>query len=208
LHGQVDVAMVEDWTELCEALDRAFTKSARDDWVVIDSISDVLDFGLDHYNQLIRGQDTTEYLANWAKRANDPTKLKATGQQGALIEGGVWDFFGPALRSRIIRRIKNPGRHLYVTAQAQAAGANPKEDAQTKIMYGGIGWKPRGQRDVGFNAATVVYLEKDRAAKGKYSVAKNWGRERTTGPLMDVPYENFATDFLFKKCGWRPERKA
>lgn len=202
---KVEVRFVDDWPALVDAMDWAFGKADAADWVVVDSLSDALDFGLDHYNLLLRGQDTAAYLAAWAER-NKATDAKKAGTQGALIEGSVWDFFGPAWRAKIVRRIKAPGCNVYMTAQAQPTG-NPKEDAQTKELFGGIGWKPRTQRDAGFNAATVVYVAKDKMGKGSYSVAKNWGRERTTGPLHGVPYENLAMDLLFKKCKWRPERK-
>jgi hypothetical protein len=199
------VRNVADWNEFVAALDWAFGKAEADDWVVVDSCSDAQDFGLDHATEMIRGEDVSEYMLNWAKW-NEPKDVKRAGFQGSLIEMGLYDIFNPAWRKALVRRVKSPGCHLYLTAQAGATGVHPKEDAQTKILYGGVGWKPRTQKELGFNAATVVYVEKDVLGRGKYSVVKNWGRERTTGPLMNVKYENLAGDFLFQKLRWRPER--
>lgn len=205
VEGKVHVKVVEDWEQFTAAVEWAFGKAGRDDWVVIDSASDAWDFAMDAFSEFIRGEDVSDYVAGWAKR-NDKADVKKTGFQGSLIEEGLYDFVNPAWRKKVVRPVKVPKCHVYITAQAQVAGTNPREDQQTKSLYGGIGWKPRTQKELGFATATVMYLEKDKMGKGSYSVAKNWGREEA-GALMGEKYTNFASDFLFRKCGWRPAKK-
>lgn len=202
----VDVGLANgEWPGTVAAIERAEKLASRDDWVAYDSTSDMWDQVIDHFSGIICGKDLPEFLTSFVARVGQ-TEAKKTGVQGAMIEMGLYDYVNPTWRKEIVRRTKASKHHIYMTAQAGEAGKNPREDALTKQLYGQFGYKPRTQKELGFNAATVLLLGKNKlGTKGNYSVVKDWGRS-TKELQRDVDYDSFAGDFLFKVAGWRPGR--
>lgn len=191
----------QGWADASAAIEQVYKKAGPEDWVVLDSMSDLWDMCIDHFTELICGKDLPEFLIGWEQRVGQ-AEAKKTGVQGSLIEQGLYDYVNPTWRKEVVRRTKVSKCHLYMTAQAGPTG-NPREDKLTKQLYGDYGFKPRTQKEIGFNAATVLLLDRNKMGKGVMTMVKSWGFDSKEWPREKV-YEGLAAAWLFKCQGWRP----
>ncbi len=198
--GKVETKVVDDWDSAIAGLEWAFGKAGRDDWVVIDSITDLHNFNMDWATRNVTGKDLADFYTDWLTKSS-VGEIKKKGSQGFLIENGVYDLANPTWRGEVAKRIKVPKCHVYMTAHQAEAGTNPREDALTKQLYASFGYKPQGRKEVGFDAATVLLMGVDKVGNRDFSVVKDWGEQ---GGDRNVKYEDFAMEYLFKRNGWRP----
>lgn len=200
LLDRVQVTTVGSWPEAQEAVNRAFRDSDKDDWVALDSMSDLRDMNMDWATEKVTGKDMGDFFTAWLT-ASDVSEIKKTGQQGFLISNGVYDLANPTWR-KVMKQVKLPKCHVYMTAHAQDTG-HDREDALTKSLYRKFGHKPQTEKSVGFDAATVVLMGKSKLGKREMTLVKNWGEQGGDG-ARDKPYDDFGMEFLFKTQGWRP----
>lgn len=188
-----------DWEDIERAIIKSFKNAGPDDWVVLDSTSDMWDQCIDYYTKLLCGQNLPQFLLDYRKKWGE-TKADKAGVQGSLVELGLYDYVNPAWRNAVGNRAKTTNCHLYMTSQGGDTG-NPREDKLTKQTYGLFGKKPRTQKGLGFSAATVLLLDRDKMGRVTYSVVKDWGK---SGKELerDVRYESFVDDYLTKVAGW------
>lgn len=199
----INVWRVDEWTEIVEALAWTTKKSNTDDWVVLDSTSDMWDDCIGFFTRKLCGDDLPGFLVDWRMRVGQD-KAKKQGTQGSLIEDGLYDYVNPTWNQEVGRRTKKGRCHVYMTSQAGPTG-HPKEDQQSKSVYEQYGWKPRTNKRIGFDARTVILLGKTKTGKRTWSVVKDWARESQGLPTGEQ-YEDLAREYLFKRAGWRPTK--
>lgn len=192
---------LDGWAGIKAAIDKAFKVAGPNDWIVLDSTSDMWDACTDFYFEKVTGKSKVEFLNNWLARVGQKD-AKKQGIQGVMIEYGLYDFINPDWRSTVANRTKASRCHLYMTAQPSDTGG-PHEDSLSRKTYGSFGKKPRTQKALGFNAATVLLLDQDKVGNRTFTVVKDWGRQGKDLP-RDVKYNSFANDFLLKVAGWKP----
>lgn len=200
LKGKVEVLVTRNWDEATENLAKVFRDSGPEDLVGIDSMTDLNNYRMDYATEKVTGKNLAEFFTAWLTNST-VSEIKKKGQQGFLIANGVYDLANPLWRGVVTDRVKLPKCHVYMTAHAQDTG-HDREDAITKSTYGDFGSKPQTDKNVGFDAASVVLMNKGKLPGDmRYTVVKDWG---SGGGERDVKYEDFATAWLFKRNGWRP----
>jgi hypothetical protein len=185
-----------DWPATRTAIQRAFEGATPDDWVVLDSVSGMWDQVTNYMTRQIVGEDLPQFLLDW-RVSLDEKKVGKENKEGAMKE--LYNFINPEWHSVVSGPVKSATCHVYMTAEGQTSG-NPYEDKGTRQMFGDFGLKPRAQKGISFNAATVLLLGRDKMGRGEYSTVKNWGR---ADDIRDQGYEDMARELLFKN-GWRP----
>jgi hypothetical protein len=195
--------VVEGWREWCDAWDWARGNAKRDDWVVLDTLTQPWGYAMDYCTEKVIGKDVDEYLLGWVEDVT-ASKAKATGVQGSLIQLGLYDWLNPTWKKNVENRVRYPPHHLLVVCQGKSI--NPERaDDKTKVLYGEIGVRPDSQAKVGHLSQSSVYLEVGKGGKAYYTVAKDRGRHVNGQPFpKHVEYADFGKEWLWKVAGWRP----
>lgn len=178
---------------LNETLDEA---DPATDWLVIDSATPTWDYVQTWYQEQVYGHDKAAHMIELRKEYDDDLKA----YHKALTDDMNW----PAINqeyAKFYRLIQKWKGHLILTAEAATLGK--KEDDETRMIFGWIGVKPKGQAKLHHVASTtLVFTHPDRGV-WKLSTAKDRNRDE----LENEPIENFAMDYLQDVAGWTPKVK-
>lgn len=179
---------VTEWAEYVEAV-REFSKQmGRDDWLVIDFMSDAWDAVQTFYIDKRFGKSAEDYFLAHA----------LANKKGNPLDGDKdWSVINKLYFAWVTEVLKAPG-HVYATATARATG--DRDSAEQKSTFGMLGSRPEGQKKLAHDFHTLAYFSKDRA--GKHLLTTVGDRKRR---LLDrVPCADFATTYLMAVAGWRP----
>lgn len=197
--GNVIVYHVDGWEGHKQAIAEIRLDAQPDDWAAIDSGSAPWDDVSDWYVDKVFGQSKADFFLT-ARLAMEKNET------GGLDGWKDYSVINAEYREHIMAFLITPPCHLLVTAeQAEITSGQIKgkdiEDREVKAMYGGIGYKARGQKRMGHNMQTVLQLR--RGARGDYSVytvKDRGGREFWKG--QDVTGRGFGDWYLEETAGW------
>lgn len=200
--GNVWVYHVQGWTANIAALASVVEEAAPDDWCCIDSGSALWDDVSDWYVDKVFGKSKADFFLQ-ARLAMEKDEF------GGLDGWKDYSVINAEYREHAMQFLITPPCHLLVTCEeAQLSSGQIKgkdiEDREAKALYGGVAYKPRGQKRIGHNMQTVVRLE--RKANGDYAartVKDRGGRERYAGE--SVKDRGFCEWYLEEVGGWQEQ---
>jgi hypothetical protein len=147
---------VHNWSELTKLTDMYLANAVDGDWLVIE--------GVDKPWQFI--QQLWHQTKGTIGDQSDPFALQEAGEVD-------WVKVNAVYRAWIIPILQSPA-HVYACAPQDAVRVptgKPKEWAdnkQTVEQFARFGYKPAGQKDLGFQFHTVLYMQNPR--RGVYTV--------------------------------------
>jgi hypothetical protein len=186
-----------NWKTLTEATREFVSKARAQDWVVCDMIGpQAWKHAQNHFaytvHQLDEEEGVGEYLLQKRAQArgNKPVGV-AEGWDWQFINGVYGDWFD---------KFAYGDFHALAVAGIDATSEN--DDKSTKITFGPLGAKPKGQKDLAHAFHTVIMVQAQRKGmelKPKLTTAKDRGREL----LDDTEITDFAMGYLVNKAGWK-----
>lgn len=192
-----DVFEVHDWESWESAAKKVLelADDDRGDWVVLDRASEPWSFVQDDASQKIWGMSIAEYREkNMQRKAPDELPWN---QVNSIYHAAMHPILLP------MRRF-----HVYATASAKKLGQGDKEHAEAKTLYGSVGEKADGQKDLGSNVHTVIHtasfpgsgqpIMKVTTLKDRMGSQRKYLRDHT---LPNTPFA-FCQEYLIGVAGW------
>lgn len=211
LDGSLDSIVIcedlYDWDSYMPAIKRVVAKSdpARGDWLVVDMVDKAWSRAQEGYFEYMSGKDFGSFMMESAKVIAAGGGNPIGGDYGInwqAINKMYADFIDPVHRFR---------GHVLCAAPASEVQAAPRTgrdmvSAEIRAVFGKLGYKPQGQKDLPHLFHTVLLLQE--SPKGwVYTTAK----ERNPPDLISRPYQRgvelgsgFALKYLIGVAGWRP----
>lgn len=206
-HPNVVAEEVTEHTEIVSLIkDEYRVKATRDDWLVVDMIDAPWAWAQDAYALSVMGKGMTEWLID-TKISN---MNKNSGEKKDTIAGAHgenWGMINLLYREFItLATIKWPGHVLALTADTEIRTPNRAgeggDDKQIREIFGRIGRRPEGQKMLGYQFHTVLFLPeagKVVTAKEKIPVPGGEGmRVKLSGDFND-----FVVDYLMGVARWK-----
>jgi hypothetical protein len=177
---------VHNWGELVALTDKYLPQVTADDWLVIEGVDKPWTYIQSLWHQT---KGTIEDSA-------DPFALQEAGEVDWVRVNAVYrNWLVPILRS---------SGNLFACAPQEAVRVptgKPKEWADSKQvveMFARFGYRPAGQKDLGFQFHTVLLMNNPR--HGSYTVTSVDDHTRTL--LEDAPIGDFVLNYLVPVAGW------
>lgn len=186
--GPVEWTTVYEWPEYVEAITNFAPKVTVDDWTIIDFISPAWEAVQNFYVSEIFKTDIAEYFLEARKAMKGGNPLDGWKD---------WQYINRLYKSWINMTLHRVAGHKYFTAQAESI--RDTDDKAIRAMFGSHGVRPRGQKELGYQAHTILLSSGNRAGEAFLTTIKD--RERT--PLSDLKVNEFAVDYLVNVAGWQ-----
>ncbi len=194
--NNVDVKCVDEWDEFTDNVKDIQAKMGRDDWLVIDMMTETWGAVQSWFTEQVFGNDIADYFLEVRKK-----KKEADADKKALGAFDGWMDW-PVINKEYFRfyklLLKTPG-HMYWAAEQDVIGKD--DDKEVKGQFGPYGVKPKGQKKLGHVPSTVLWLTKSRVGEYYMTTIKDRGREE----MEEQRFGNFAVDYMMKVAGWRPK---
>ena len=204
--GKVCIYHATTWDQACKAVEDIDANAGPQDWVLIDSVSQLWTWVQEWFVKKTHGEDMAEWLVDW--RIEQLKDGKAGNQEAqALLADGAWTFINAQWKKHVTELCLNPPCHLFITAEAKALRSDGKDQKAVRVMYDAIGAKPEGQWALGHKMKTVLFKDKTRGANPvrRTTTVKDWGREDRM--LDEDEIADFAMGYLKNVAGWRLEKE-
>lgn len=190
--SNVTIYPMDEWADYTPLVKKLSLSMGRDDWLAIDSMTATWDAVQSWFIERVHGQDIDEYFL--AVRM-----AKGKGDKALEALSGWMDW--PVINKsyfRLYTALLNVPGHTYITSEVQAL---TKEDtAETRVTFGNVGVKPKGQKRLLHMPHTALLFTKTRQGEYRMTTIKDRGRvELDAAPLVD-----FSKDYLMRVGKWRP----
>jgi hypothetical protein len=194
--GRFEVVRAYDWTAYIAEIRgwREYGKASKDDWLIVDSMTQTWDDVKNWYSDEVVGDDLADWMLQLKKgsgSAKDYSKALSDSMNYDIINRQYFKLYNEILRW--------PG-HVYMTAEADAIDGEREKDALVKSVFATYGQKPKGQKKLPHIPQTVLYLTRSRVGEHKFTCIK----DRHGGEKEVVAWDDFASDYLLGHAGWRP----
>jgi hypothetical protein len=184
-----------DWQRHLEVLERYVADGTEDDWLVVDSATPMWDAAQEDYTAQVFGKDMADFFLDARMKLAD----NRTGKKGDKLEtfDGWKDWTVIKAQYRRFQSLVRqwPG-HVYLTCETKSVG--DMDDKTGKKVYGPMGAKPAGQKEIGHTTRTILLFERS-GNEWTMSTVK----DRYRDILEDEAIGDFALDYLRDVGGWR-----
>jgi hypothetical protein len=185
--GNVEWVPAYEWPEYEAAIKSFGPKVGPDDWTIVDFVSPAWEAVQNFYINEIFKTDSADYFLQARKN------LKG----GNPLDGWKdWQYINRLYKAWINAYLHRVGGHKYMTAQAESI--RETDDKALRALFGSFGVRPRGQKELGYQAHTILLGSGNRAGETFVTTIKD--RERS--PLSEKPITEFAVDYLVQVAGW------
>jgi len=181
-----------DWPEYRQYSQEFYRASKSTDWIIIDQISSAWTTLQRYFTDEVFHQQMGDYFMQIRKA------MAAGDKQLRAFEGWTdWQVINAMYLDFIQPLILRPRCNLLTTAIAEAVN-DDKDEKSSKALFGTFGFKPGGQKHLGYQFHTVLLLSYDPVHKWTMQTPKD--RERTL--LSGASNASFTRDYLMKVAGW------
>lgn len=197
------LSQLEAWVD--DAIGRSEDGEQCDDWLVVDSATPMYDSSQEWYTEQVFGKDMASFFldarmkmemerASAAKKGKEPGKLETfDGWKDWTVIKAQYRRF-----QSLVRRW--PG-HLWLTCEAKAV--TEMDDKTLRKLYGPLGARPAGQKEIGHTTRTVMLFERSGSEWTMTTV-----KDRYRDLLDQETVEDFALDYLRDVGGWEEMEQA
>ncbi len=194
IEDRVEVFNLDEWDEYIPALREINTKAERDDWLVVDSMTPTWSQVQSAFVEKIHGKEIDDYFLQVRRTKQDAKKGSPLG----ALEGWMdWPVINSMYFKLYRTMLKFPG-HVYCTAEMGMISSDDT-DKDTRLMFGGWGVKPIGQKRLPHIYNTVLIMKKTRVGEWTMTTTKDRGRE----DMDEEEVGDFAMTYLRGVAGWK-----
>lgn len=183
-------AYPDEWTEQLELARWLQEDTGKDDWASFDSITPSWSAVQSHFiERMFPGQDADEYFM---------LKREQHGGEGRDLRG--WEDWPYIKRQHdlLYKALQKVKGHTIITAEQSPLGEGEKKD--DRQMFGALGFRPAGRKQLAYLPSTVIHLSRDQSGKRTMRTLKDRGRE-----LVKVETTDFFRDYLIRVAGWKAD---
>lgn len=187
---------VWDYKEILAALKKFHAlKPSRDDILVVDLIDKLWAWTQDHYIEEAFGKNASTFYMEFKKAGTDGNALSAEAAYGAN-----WQIINSHYAELMTLIQRWPGHVIACspaeTVQAPNSAGKGGDSKEIREAFERAGFKPAGQKGLGFQFFTVILLSPFGKA-WKFQTIKDLNRGLNNGEMKD-----FVMDYLVKIGGW------
>lgn len=193
---------VSSWQEIRDAFREVGKLAGKGDWVVVDLVGTIWTKAQDaYYEKMYAGKDLFDIAEDRLAAA-----AGVAGASDPSLEGYNWQYVNALYNSCVTKLLLESPAHVLVIAEAEemarkSSGDLAERDKAKRQTYGLVGWKPVGQKKLGFQVSTILLM---RWGAGRTRTLTTVGGDRGRPPMDQVECEDFAVTYLFQTAGWRP----
>lgn len=188
---------VWDYPEAKAAIAK-FRKSdpTSEDWLVVDLADKLWQYSQDYYIAEIFGKDAATYYMDAAREGvqGNPLSQEAYGVNWQRINQQYFSLMNDIQRW--------PGHILFCTPASPVQRANAQgkggDDKDTVQIFGRYSVKPDGQKQLGFQFFTILWMIPHGNEEWRFTSVKDLNRERP----QNAPMKDFVMDYLVGIAGW------
>jgi len=206
--GTVVLWHVNGWLQFREAFRQAHERAERDDWIIVDSMTHPWSDIQEWYVRTVFGKDFPDYLLqqriDQVKAGNKSGELKKGEKPEFLVE---WSYLNAQWNEAFAHPFTNGRCHQLVLAEAKPIHHHDNRD--TKELYLAVGRKPDTQKRLGYQAATVLSVDKEGMGdQTRYVLTTIGDRGREDHVRFDGDeWEDFFVTYMKGAAGWKLNRK-
>lgn len=190
---------VWDYEEVKAALEKfKAANPTREDWLVVDLADKMWSWSQDYYISEMFGKNAVTFY----------TEAKQAGTRGHALageNGTNWQLINMHYGALMELIQRWPGHVMLCTPaepveQPNAAGKGG-DDKDVRSLFGRAGVRPKGQKALGFQSHTVLWMidSSDRKEKRwSFTTIKDLHREHA----LNEPMKDFVLDYLVGRAGW------
>jgi len=193
-----------DWEAVIGALASAVEagladgeEAARDNWLVLDSISPTWEFVQTYITEQITGASSAEFLTQLRKESESLEAMNRT-----LVDQVPWNIVKKEYAQNIYIPLRNWPGHWIITAEAKKLGR--KENAEIVEWYQHLGVQPQGESRIHHVSATTLLLHRGKRDEYRLTTVKDRNREdQEDMEIPDSGHGGFAMSYLRDVAGWK-----
>lgn len=191
------IRVANDWDKWTAAFAKMLKAARSDhDWIVPDSISGSYDSVQNYASEAVHGHDLATHMLQLKQQfPNDPK-----GYQKALSNSMNWPWVKKEYQQRVWGPLAEWQGHVFMTAEAKSVSKDA--DAEEKMIYGPIGYKPNGQGRINHVMSTNLFFAHPAHGRWEFTTVKDRNREEVDRRT----YTEFAIDYLVGIAGWERAR--
>ena len=188
---RVIVRPVFEWPEYVEALNEFLQQATEHDWIIVDMIGSAWDAVQSYFVDEVFEKDIGQYFLEVRKARENKKNL-------APFEGWKdWPVINKLYLTWATKLAYQARCHVFVTTQEDRV--TEEDEKQIQTLFGGLGFKPKGQKQLGHQYHTVLRFHYARPGDWRVTTIKD--RQR---PMLDgQPVKDFVLDYLVKVAQWR-----
>lgn len=203
----VEVYPAQDWDTTVIAAKNIIASIERDDWLVVDILSPTWQMVQDWFSENVYGDDLASYMLR-ARQAVEThnEKVRENNEKGKdkqketrnlqPFDGFMdWSVINPQYK-KFMAMLRNAPAHVFCTAEVDPVNKQDAVDVQD--LYP-MGVKPRGQKRLGHDFATILLMTK--RGQGRWEMTTIKDRERRE--LEHEAVGDFSMNYLVRVAGWR-----
>ncbi|MDX1746984.1 MAG: AAA family ATPase [Halobacteriales archaeon] len=184
--ANVTVRDVYEWTQYQDALEEFLPILTEHDWLVIDFVGSAWSAVQDWYVETIYDSSIDEFFL----------QARLNMKSGNPLDGWKdWSVINRVYKKWMDKIVHRTASHVYMTAVADPV--RDTDDQALRQIYGRIGARPRGQKDLGHHPHTVA-LNTALGNEWYMTTVKDRSRPLVTGKQIN----DFAIDYLVNIAGW------
>ena len=190
----ITIQHVDEWDDWVEASEKFRGNATKDDWLVVDLISDLWEASQRGYSDKMFGKEIDEWVL----------EAKKSGEGIAGNYGENWGMINKMYQRVMMSLLRFPG-HKIACAPAEPVQEPDRagkggDTIEMRQLYGRYKLKPKGQKALGFQFHSIfVMMEK---SKGNWIMSTV--RDRNREGIENQPVTDFGINYLLKVAGWRP----
>lgn len=199
-YNNVVAENVWDYNEVLGGLRRFHkAKPTKEDWLVVDLADKLWKMSQEHYIDEAFGKDAASFFLEYKKGGGAGHAL--SGEYGTN-----WQIVNQLYNTLMTLCQRWPGHVMFCTPADPVERPDAKtgkggDDKETVAMYGKFSVKPAGQKALGFQFFTVIWM----IPKGNESWAMTSIKDLNRDRPQNQPIKDFVMDYLVKIGGWTLE---
>lgn len=184
--SNAEITEVHDYESLITVSEKYREAATEDDIIVVDSVGHCLTWARDV----------------WFSQNLDMTwkQFQASGRKISEVKPENWTQMSSLYKDWLIPNILRFPGHRYVCAQSDVVSTSGSwaDSPAIQKMYGRIGAKPVGDKELGYAFHTVLFCTQRGADDWRMTTVDDPGRQY----LVDEQVGDFVTSYLMNVAGW------
>ena len=195
--GHLDKRVVQEdinhFPSLVAFVDKATADYQPGDFLITDMIDKAWLYAQQHYYEEVFGKELDDFFMEAKKNNANPG-----GEWGSN-----WTVINKLHQKFMLKLQRYPGHVIACTPctdvrQVDATGKGQSDSREVLHLFGKLGVKPQGQKDLAYNFHTVLLFQSVPRVGYTFSTAKDRSREEAEGEKMT----DFTRTYLMKYAGW------
>jgi hypothetical protein len=189
----VEVRNVFEWPEYEKGLREFLSKVRPEDWIIVDMIDMAWEAVQAYFTDEVFGKDIGAYFLEIRKTISGEDKTVR-----AFDGWRDWGIINKLYLSWMNKLVYRSPCHVLAAAKAEPINSNTDEKELIKV-YGPYGARPKGQKHLGHNFHTVLFLQKIKHDDYRFTTVKDRERKAAEGEKLT----DFVLQYLVPRAKWK-----